>query len=211
VSLFSTTALDQMLDALNGGSPSSIILYASLHTAYSATGTNEVSGGSYARIQLGTSGADWSSASAGSKLLGTAPSAFNVPASTTVQYVGFWSTLTSGTFAGMGPVGAGTVYAYTATDASPAVFTAPSSSYSNGNQVVLFPGDGGSVPGGFTAGTVYYVVSASTITFSLSATSGGSAINSSSTGSGLVLSCAPETFGSAGTLQLTTSTALSLF
>jgi hypothetical protein len=78
--------------------------------------------------------------------------------------------------------------AFTATLASPAVFTAPGSALANGTPVVLSasgtPGD--SIPGGFTAGTTYYVVSASGTSFELSATSGGSAVNSSSAGSGVV-------------------------
>lgn len=72
---------------------------------------------------------------------------------------------------------------FTATNASPCVFTVPGSAYANGVPVVL---SGASVPTGFTAGTVYYVVASSGSTFELSATSGGSAINSSSTGSGTV-------------------------
>ena len=76
-----------------------------------------------------------------------------------------------------------TSYAFTATNASPCVFTATGSSYANGNQVQL---SGASLPAGFTAGTTYFVVSASGTTFELSATSGGSAINSTSTGSGTV-------------------------
>lgn len=209
---FSTTAQDQMLDALNGGSPSSIILYASLHTAYSTSGANEVTGGSpaYARIQLGASGADWSAAAAGAKALGTAPSAFNVPASTTVAYVGFWSALTSGTFAGMGPVGAGTPFAFTAA-VSGNTFTAPGSSYSNGQQVVMFAGAGATLPGGFTAGTIYFIISVSGTSFSLSLTSGGAAVTVSAAGSGFIQLIAPEVFGSQGTLSLTTATQLLQF
>lgn len=75
-----------------------------------------------------------------------------------------------------------TSFSFTATNASPCVFTAAGLSYSNGAQVVLT----GSVPTGFTAGTIYYVVSVSGTTFRLAATSGGSAINSTSTGSGTV-------------------------
>lgn len=71
---------------------------------------------------------------------------------------------------------------FTATHASPCVFTASGSYYSNGTFVTLA---GGSLPGGFSA-QGYYVVAASGTTFELSATSGGSAINSSSTGSGTV-------------------------
>lgn len=72
---------------------------------------------------------------------------------------------------------------FTATLASPAVFTVPGSAYANGVPVEL---SGASLPTGFTAGTVYYVVSSSGSTFQLSATSGGAGINSSSTGSGTV-------------------------
>ena len=76
-----------------------------------------------------------------------------------------------------------TSYTFTATHASPCVFTATGSAYGNGTAVTL---TGGSLPGGFTAATTYYVVAASGATFELSATSGGSAINSTTTGSGSV-------------------------
>lgn len=72
---------------------------------------------------------------------------------------------------------------FTATDASPAVFTVPGSAPANGTPVAL---SGSSLPGGFTAGAVYYVVSSSGSTFELALTSGGTALNSSSTGSGTV-------------------------
>jgi hypothetical protein len=72
---------------------------------------------------------------------------------------------------------------FTATNASPCVFTVPGSALANGTPVAL---SGASLPTGFTAGTVYYVVASSGSTFELSATSGGSAINSTSTGSGTV-------------------------
>jgi len=73
-------------------------------------------------------------------------------------------------------------YSFTATNASPCVFTATGSYYYNGLGVTL---SGGSLPAGFTAGT-YYVVSASGSTFELAATSGGAAIGSTTTGSGTV-------------------------
>jgi hypothetical protein len=72
---------------------------------------------------------------------------------------------------------------FTATNASPCVFTVPGSAYADGVPVAL---SGSSLPTGFSASTVYYVVSSSGSTFELSATSGGTAINSSSTGSGTV-------------------------
>jgi hypothetical protein len=78
-------------------------------------------------------------------------------------------------------------FSFTATHATPAVFTAVGSAYANGAMVVL---SGGSVPAGFTAGTTYFVVSASGDTFELSATLGGSAIASTGTGSGTVATAA---------------------
>jgi hypothetical protein len=74
---------------------------------------------------------------------------------------------------------------FTATHASPAVFTwTPTAALTvlpNGTGVKL---SGGSLPAGFTAGTLYYVVGASGRTFQLSATVDGSAIASTGTGSG---------------------------
>lgn len=215
---FSATGLQQMLDGLNFSfsTYTGQIFYASLHTAYSATGANEVSGGSYARIQLGTSGADWSTATSAIpsvKALGTAPSAFAVPAATTVEYIGFWSALTSGNFAGMGPNGGATQFGFTSTSASPSVYTAPGSSYSAGQTVVLFNGAGATISSDFTIGTVYFIAASpapSGATFSLATTLGGSAINSTHAGAGIVQAITTETFGSAGTFTLTTATQLTL-
>jgi len=72
---------------------------------------------------------------------------------------------------------------FTATNGSPCVFTVPGSALANGVPVEL---SGLSLPTGFTAGTVYWVVSSAGSTFELSATNGGGAINSTSTGSGTV-------------------------
>jgi lysophospholipase L1-like esterase len=74
-------------------------------------------------------------------------------------------------------------FSFTATNATPAVFTAAGSAYASGTPVKL---TGSSLPAGFTAGVIYYVVSPSGASFSLAATSGGSAIASTSTGSGTV-------------------------
>lgn len=81
--------------------------------------------------------------------------------------------------------GTQTSYSFTATDASPAVFTAAGSTYAAGTPVQLV---GTSLPTGFTATPVYYVVNPSTDTFELAATAGGTAINSTSSGSGSVQS-----------------------
>jgi len=72
---------------------------------------------------------------------------------------------------------------FTATDATPCVFTAAGSAFANGTSVTLA---GGSLPAGFTAATTYYVVNASGTTFELAATLGGSPLASTSAGSGPV-------------------------
>ncbi len=92
------------------------------------------------------------------------------------------NTVTAGGRYGTGTAPTGS-YTATATNASPCVFTAAGSAYANGTEVYL--GATSSLPAGFSADTIYYVVDASTDTFSLAATSGGTAINSSSTGSGI--------------------------
>lgn len=86
------TALNLMLDAL-----AAAIGYVSAHTADpGSSGTNEVSGGSpaYARKAI-----TWGSASGGVLTSSNAP-VLDIPGSTTVSYVGFWSAATSGTFYG---------------------------------------------------------------------------------------------------------------
>jgi hypothetical protein len=67
----------------------------SLHNANpGTTGVgNEISGGSYARIQT-----TWATASAGSQA--GSQVTINVPAGTTIAYYGIWSAVTGGTFVG---------------------------------------------------------------------------------------------------------------
>jgi hypothetical protein len=81
----------------------------------------------------------------------------------------------------------GVSFAFT-TPASSAVFTATGSTFANGQQVTLGSSSNttNTLPGGFSAGVSYFVVNASGASFSLALTSGGTAITSSSAGSGLV-------------------------
>jgi hypothetical protein len=106
----------------------------------------------------------------------------------------------------MGPAGAGTQYAFTCTNASPGVLTAPGSGYSNTQTVVVFNGAGATIPAAFTVGTVYYIVSAAGATFSLAATSGGSPINTAGTGAGLVQAVTLEAYSGQGTYSVSSET-----
>lgn len=181
--------------------------YLSLHSAYSISGANELTGGSpaYARVVP-----TWGSASSGQIATVSIASSLNVPAGSTVAFIGMWDSLTSGNFQGMGANGGATQYAATITNASPGVLTAPGSSYSNGNTVVLWAGAGDTVPAAYTVGTVYYVVAASGTSFSLSATSGGSSINTAAAGAAIVQGITLETYGAQGTFTISTDT-LTLF
>ena len=69
-------------------------------------------------------------------------------------------------------------------------FFAVGFSFSDGQQVLL---SGTSLPGGFTAGVIYYVINVSANSFQLSATSGGTAITVTSDGSGTVAGFSPAT------------------
>lgn len=78
---------------------------------------------------------------------------------------------------------AGHLCSFTAVAATD-VLTTSGKNFSDGEKVRLSVSEGGSLPGGLALDTDYYVVSASGATLKLSATSGGSAIDLTSTGSG---------------------------
>lgn len=89
---YSTLGKNAMLNALGA-----LAVFASLHTADPGdSGINEVSGGSpaYAREAI-----TWNPASGGSMDDSNVP-VFDVPAATTVSYVGFWSLVSGGVFYG---------------------------------------------------------------------------------------------------------------
>lgn len=76
----------------------------------------------------------------------------------------------------------GSTSTVTITIASPGVVSWTAHGKNNGDVVVLRTT--GALPTGLTAGTAYYIVNKATDTFQLSATSGGSAINTSGSQSG---------------------------
>lgn len=191
-----------MLDALDE-SLSTGADFGSLHTAYSTTGTNEVTGGSpaYARAAL-----TWSAASSGSKALAATLPTWNVPAATTVAWWGGWDASTAGNFLFMVPLGAGTLRpasTESATDLTNNDITAKAHGYT-ANQAVVF---WGTLPTGLSVGTIYFVISTglATDSFRVSTTSGGSVVDITGTApfNFFVQSCTPETFSGQGTYSLT--------
>lgn len=176
--------------------------YVQLHTGTpGASGTSNVSSVT-TREQVTFSAASGGSMSEGGADATPTWSSWAGTNGEVVTDISLWSASSSGTFYLSAPL-AGTAYNFTATNASPCVFTAPGSSYSNGTTVVLTAIGAGTIPTGFTGDTIYFVVSASTDTFELSATSGGSAINSSSVGAGIVQADGAKTVNTGDTLELT--------
>lgn len=84
----------------------------------------------------------------------------------------------------------------TVTSASPAVVTWNSHGLVAGDPVI-FTNSGGALPTGITADYIYYVIASglTTNTFQFSATVGGSAVNTSSTGTGTHTASSPKTGG----------------
>lgn len=168
----------------------------SAHTAYSATGANEVTGGSPAYARKAVS---FGAPSAGVKAL-SASVTFDIPTGTTVRYIGRWTAITAGTFLGMEALG-GSDNEF-AVDLTADTVLEPAHGRAADSKIV-FHGD--TVPTGLTEGTVYFVRNPTTDTYQVGATAGGAAINLTGyPGRKCVVSTiVEEAYASQGTLQVT--------
>lgn len=185
----SLLAKNSMLDALD-------IASLSLHSAYSATGANEATGGSPAYARLA---ATFAPAGAGTKSLLGAPYTFNLPIGT-VAWVGLWDG--SSVFQGMLPIGSNTPKPFAADDTSSDILKAPAHAYVAGDALVVWSGSAAVLPPELDEGAIYYVVSPTTDTLQLAATLGGGAIGLSVTGSGYLQRILPQVLASQGTYTL---------
>jgi hypothetical protein len=204
---FSDIAVQRMLNVLDESGGAGVgATHGSLHAAYSSAGANEVSGGApaYAR-----KAATWGAAAARSKAT-TASMVFDVPAGTTVRWCGFWDALSAGNFLGMVPNGGGIPedFSVNATGVTSNTLDAPAHGFAAGNSVVVWAVPGASLPAPLVEGTVYWVIATGLTTdaLQLSATSGGSAIDLTATGSGFLQRLVEEVFGAQGTHTVTTAT-----
>jgi hypothetical protein len=188
----STYGADQLLTTLTTA------VYVQLHTGDpGSAGTSNVSSVTTRKSLT------WGTAASGAVAISNIPTWSNWAGTNgeVVTDISLWDALTGGNFWDSIEL-TGTPYAFTCPAASPGVFTAPGSSFTNGQQVLLAPQPVGALPTGFSSGTPYYVVSASGATFELSATSGGSGINATAAGSGIVALVASETVNTGDTLAL---------
>lgn len=142
----------------------------SLHTAFSATGANKVTGGSPAYADKAITMA---AASGRARAASTQP-VFDIPAGTTVAFIGLWTNAGS-VFRGMVPNG-GSEKGFQV-DLTNNNIVCEAHGLVDNDRVTFI---GGTPPTGLTEGTVYFVVTNAAgdpDTFKVSATQGGAAID----------------------------------
>ena len=178
-----TATLNLMLDAVTADT-------ASLHSGYpgSAGTSNEITGSAYTRESITIAAAD-----GGEREASTTP-VFDVDAGTTISWIGLWN---SATFRLPVPLGSAGWHPII-TDPSTDVITCEAHGFSSGQTVVF----SGTMPGGLTEGTTYYVRDVTTDTFKVAATSGGEAIDITADGEARVSKITPVTFSTTGTYTL---------
>jgi hypothetical protein len=202
----SNTSKNAMLDAVDEGAAGFGWKFGSLHTAYSTTGTNEVTGGSpaYARKAL-----TWGAAASGAKALTATFPVFDIPASTTIAWFGLFDASTAGNFGGMAPLGGGPLLnamVEVAADITNNDIFSKAHGLVADNRVVFW----GTLPTGLTVGTIYWVISTgiTTDSFRVSTTQAGSAVDITGTQpfGFFAQKCVPETFGAQGTYTVNSGT-----
>lgn len=189
---YNDTAKNNLLDGLRA-----VVDFVSLHSGNpGTTGANELSGGSpaYSREAV-----VWSAASGG-QATNSGAITFDVPAGITVYHVGFSDAVTGGNNNGYAPL-VGTPKGFGSAAAGTDVVTSVAHGLSDTWQVVVANVFAESLPTGLTEGDVYFVRDATTDTFKLALTSGGTAIDLGA-GELAFQRCVPETFGSQGTLTI---------
>lgn len=195
-------AKNRMLDVLDESQATGMV-YASLHSAFSTSGANELSGGAYQRRPL-----TWTAAVSGGKVLGSPLPTWNVPVTggpTMVAWIGFWDLSSGGVFKGMLPAGAGPLLrasCETSTDVSTTTINSKAHLLTAGKQVVFW----GVPPTGLSIGTIYWVRSGGLTAnaFTVSATAGGAAVTLSGTQpfTFFAQQAVPEEYGAAGAYTL---------
>ena len=191
---FTTSGNNAMLGGLT-------ITHASIHSAFpGTTGANEISGGSPAYARRPVTFA----AAANSTRLQTGDATFDIPPATAMQYLGYWTAITGGTFLGYHPFGNAAALAFVSNLATETL-TSPAHGLSNGDQIVFV---GGTPPLPLVEGTVYFVVGSTVDTLQVSASSGGSVINltAHATNACQLIKIVPEFFGSQGTVRTENNT-----
>ncbi len=189
---FTDAQINAGIDSRVGATP-----HLSAHTAFSTTGTNEVTGGSpaYARQVLAMDSAT------GRLADNTDAETLDIPSGTTVRWLGVFSAITAGTFRFMVPNGATQADVGIAENSDNTIHIA-----AHGwtlDQTLVFLNIAGALPTGITEGQVYHVIGTPNADdFQISATQGGGALSISTSGPFVCSDIIEETFGSQGTIEL---------
>lgn len=203
---FNVTAKNTALDALDESATAGI-KYIGVHTVSdpgtgtTATGT-EATGGSpaYQRVAV-----TWGS-SASEQKTNTSALTIDVPAGS-YAFLTMWNASSGNTgteYRGYLPLN-GTVKGFATVDSSGVTSDAIQSAghgLADGDRVMVFNVFAELLPTGLAEGTIYYVVSSTTDTFKVSATSGGSAVNVTGQGELYFQKVIPEVFGSQGQITV---------
>lgn len=187
--IYNATAWANLAD--NAASAPRTTIYVRLHTAdpgEAGTGTtNEANYTSYAPVAVNRNSGGWTVATNTVVNAGAVTFPACTGGSNSITHFSTTDTTGASTILHSGAIGPITgVYGYTVTAAD--VITTPGYSPVNDDRVSIYTVEGSaSVLGaGGTQGTVYFVISASGETCSLSLTSGGAAINFTTSGAGIL-------------------------
>lgn len=170
--------------------------------ADSGAGSNEVSGGSYARQPI-----SYDAAASKSKAKSSSPSvSIPIPAGTTVYFLGGFSASSAGSMYKWAPINGGSVKGVGTAKNTGDVVTSHGHGLVDTDRVFLTKANNETLPTGYSEGVLYYVVGGTTDTFQLSLTSGGSAVALTGDGELAFQKVIGEVFASAGTLDVSADT-----
>lgn len=188
-------------NAMLSGGLGDAITHVSVHDAIpDDNGSDEVVGGSYARLPV-----TWTAAAAGVRD-NSADLTHEMPAGSSAVAYGFWSALSAGTYYGHALVGS-LLSGFGSVDSAGVtgnLIQSAAHGLTNGNRVAVYSVQAESLPTGLVERTLYWVVGATTDTFQVSLTQGGAAVDITAQGELWWQNGVPETFGSAGQLVAAT-------
>jgi len=177
-------------------------LFVSLHNAdpgeAGSQTTNETAYTNYARQSVARTSGGWTISGTDPTQVVNAGTITFPQCGVTGDTITHWGigTLVSGAgvLLASGPVGptAGPYLEFTCTSASPGSMTIPGSSYAVNDRLSVYHTPSGTLPTGFTEGTVYFVGTAAGIVVTLSTTTAnGNPVNTSSVGAGVAIKQTP--------------------
>ncbi len=198
--MLSDFAENELLDALVGnGTYNNAAPHLSLHDGEPGeTGANEVTGGSYARQPT-----TFAAASGGATNNSTQEDFTLMPA-VTIFFAGLWDAVSAGNFMAAIPLGAGARQLATLLSSTD-IFTAYAHGFVDDDRIVVRASNIGDLPTGLSESTIYFVITATTDTFQLSATSGGATVAMTTDGEVMCFQVEPRVVNLNDTVQFPTT------